>query len=69
MCMTPLQVQNFMRCVQHVALEPVACCCPGMTVLALHIKGTAFLWHQVGTGLIKSGKGGGGGAQGVAERL
>lgn len=42
-----LQVQNFMRCVQHVALEPVACCCPGMTVLALHIKGTAFLWHQI----------------------
>lgn len=42
-----LQVQNFKRRVLAVSLEPAGTCCPGMTVLALHITGTAFLWHQV----------------------
>lgn len=43
----PRQVQNFMRRVLSVSLEPVDTHCPGMTVLALQLKGTAFLWHQV----------------------
>jgi hypothetical protein len=42
-----LQVQNYMRRVLSVSLQPVASSCPSMSVLALHIKGTAFLWHQV----------------------
>jgi hypothetical protein len=36
-----------MRRVVSVSLEPVDTRCAGMTVLALRIKGTAFLWHQV----------------------
>lgn len=41
------QVKNFIRRVLDVSLEPVGTSCPGMTVLALYLKGTAFLWHQV----------------------
>jgi hypothetical protein len=46
--MQMLQVQNYKRSVLSVSLEPVGTCCTHMTVLALHLEGTAFLWHQVG---------------------
>lgn len=42
------QVQNYKRTVLSVALEPAAVSVPGMSVLALYITGSAFLWHQVG---------------------
>jgi tRNA U38,U39,U40 pseudouridine synthase TruA len=44
---THLQVKNFRREVLSAAIEPAAVACPGMSVVALRIKGTAFLWHQV----------------------
>jgi tRNA U38,U39,U40 pseudouridine synthase TruA len=43
-----LKVRNFRREVLAATLEPAGVSCEGMTVLALYIKGTAFLWHQVG---------------------
>jgi tRNA U38,U39,U40 pseudouridine synthase TruA len=46
-CPPALQVKNFRREVLSAAIEPAAVCCPGMNVVALRIKGTAFLWHQV----------------------
>jgi hypothetical protein len=42
-----LQVKNFRREVLSATIEPAAVACPGMSVVALRIKGTAFLWHQV----------------------
>lgn len=41
------QVKNFRREVLAATIEPAAVRCPGMSVVALRIKGTAFLWHQV----------------------
>ncbi|WIA42308.1 hypothetical protein OEZ86_008322 [Tetradesmus obliquus] len=40
------QVKNFRREVLAATIEPAAVRCPGMSVVALRIKGTAFLWHQ-----------------------
>lgn len=45
--MPPMQVKNFRREVLAATIEPAAVRCPGMSVVALRIKGTAFLWHQV----------------------
>lgn len=44
------QVKNFMRQVLSASIEPAGTRCAGMSVVALRIKGTAFLWHQVGEG-------------------
>jgi hypothetical protein len=42
------QVRNFVRSITHVSLEPVPAAAGGCQAYALHIRGTAFLWHQVG---------------------
>lgn len=46
-CVIRRQVKNYIRRVLDVSIDPVATACPSMSVVALHIRGTAFLWHQV----------------------
>ena len=42
------QVQNFRRSILDFRLEPFpGCAWGGRALLQLHIRGTAFLWHQV----------------------
>lgn len=46
------QVQNFRRCILDFRLEALpGCSWGGRELLQLHIRGTAFLWHQVGWGV------------------
>jgi hypothetical protein len=42
-----LQVRNFMRHILEVSLEPTQVAAGDMRVYELHLRGTAFLWHQV----------------------
>ncbi|KAI8473916.1 MAG: pseudouridine synthase [Monoraphidium minutum] len=42
-----LQVRNFRRTIMSVSIDPVPATAGGCQAYVLHIRGTAFLWHQV----------------------